>query len=51
MLLWRKLNLPRQNNNLAMMRAQALFNPLLYKGANISMAEELSFIAWAGPTE
>jgi hypothetical protein len=29
----------------------ARFNPLIYKGASTSMAEELSFIELAGPTE
>jgi hypothetical protein len=30
---------------------QARFNPFLYKGANTCMAEELSFIELACPTE
>jgi hypothetical protein len=30
---------------------QALFNPLLYKGANTRIVEELSFIEWVHPTE
>jgi hypothetical protein len=29
----------------------ARFNPLIYKGANSSIVEELSFIELAGPTE
>jgi hypothetical protein len=30
---------------------EALFNPLLYKGASSSIVEELSFIEWVYPAE